>query len=101
MEKITQTTVSQLAKTNDYDYNLLKAAEECTELAEVLLKKVTKKGGLKEPSDASVIEEIGDVQIRINILTEMFGRGAVLDRIVYKMDKYRTYVEQELYTGKI
>jgi NTP pyrophosphatase (non-canonical NTP hydrolase) len=95
--------IAALARTNSREYNYLKAAEELNELAEVLLKKVTKKGGVKEPSDKSVIEEIGDVEIRVAILKELFDpTGELVEkRIVDKVIKYEEYLEQGKYIGKI
>lgn len=93
--------VKNLAETNDYNYNLLKAAEECTELSEVLIKSVTKKGTKKEPSKQSVIEEIGDVQIRLDVLKHLYGEDDVNLRIVDKLKKYENYQTERQYEGRI
>ncbi len=90
-----------LAKTNTIDYNLLKAAEECNELAEVLLKKVLKRGGPKEPTDQAIIEEIGDVIIRTMILSDLLGVKAVDERIDFKLSKYREYIKDGKYVAQI
>lgn len=91
--------IDHLAKTNDPQYNLLKAAEELSELTEALLKRLTK--GERGASDDAIIEEIGDVQIRIGILGRMFGYGKVVERIEGKLKKYKSYVEEGKYDGRI
>lgn len=91
----------ELTESNEEEYNYLKAAEELNELSEVLLKKVIKKGGPKEPADNMIIEEIGDVYIRLEILSNMFGNQAVQDRISDKLNKYRQYIKEGKYKGRI
>lgn len=93
--------VKQIAESNIYSYNLLKAAEECTELAEVLLKKSLKAGTKKEPDNQSIIDEIGDVQIRLDILKEMFGPDNVNLRIVKKLKKYEEYLQKGEYKTRV
>jgi hypothetical protein len=90
-----------LAKTNTTEYNLIKSCEELTELQEVLLKRFTKGGGPKRPSSESIIEEIGDVQIRLDILKQLFGEKAVEDRIKYKSEKFISHLEAKRYIGSI
>ena len=96
-----QETIEKLAGTNSPDYNIIKTCEELAELSEVLLKKLAKRGGPKEPTNDAIIEEIGDVVLRCAILAEVFGEKKVQDRMAYKLDKYREYLEQGLYKGKI
>ena len=93
--------IDELVKTNSYKYNLQKSVEELLELAEILMKKVNKKGGPKEPPDQDVIDEIGDVQIRLEILKEIFGQEAVQARINNKLVQFRNYIEEEKYIGTI
>ena len=90
-----------LAKTNSKQYNILKTAEELAELQEVLLKRLTKEGGPKEPTDQSIIEEIGDVKIRLEILSRMLGQTKVKDRIEFKTRQYKIYIKAGKYCGKI
>lgn len=49
---------------NSREYTLLKLAEECTEVAELCIKKITKKGGIKEPSDEMLVLEMADLLVR-------------------------------------
>jgi NTP pyrophosphatase (non-canonical NTP hydrolase) len=90
-----------LIETNSRRYNLEKCVEECLELAEVLMKKVLKEGGPKEPDNSAIIEELGDVQIRVWLLSKIFGESAVEDRIKYKLNKFTEYLAEEKYIGKI
>lgn len=93
--------IDELVKTNSYKYNLKKSVEELLELAEVLMKKVNKKGGPKEPDNERVIEEIGDVQIRLEVLKEMFGQQAVQERINKKLSQFGGYITNKQYIGTI
>lgn len=87
--------------TNESLYNFNKAIEEATELNEVLIKRIVKEGGPKSPSDDSIIEEIGDLYIRLAILSKKFGESKIQDRINFKMDKYESYIKDKKYTGRI
>lgn len=93
--------VEELAQTNNWNYNLLKANEECLELAELLIKSVTKEGTSKHPSKQSIIEEIGDLEIRLEVLKVMFGPDDVDLRVVTKLKKYEGYLKEGKYKGKI
>lgn len=93
--------IKHLAETNTWEYNHLKAIEELTELSEVLIKKLTKKGGPKEPTDREIIDEIGDVMIRAEILRRMYGPLLVDLRVDDKLGKFEGYIEEGKYKGKI
>ncbi len=100
--------LDDLVNTNTWEYNHLKAAEELAELQEVILKKVTKKDGPKEPTNAQIIEELGDVQIRIMVLMEMYDPGfadnedgEIAKRIESKIEKYATLIEEGTYKGRV
>lgn len=93
--------VEKLVETNDPHYNLLKCVEELTELNEVLIKRLVKGGSPKDPSDASIIEEIGDVKIRIMVLEKIFGEEKVQARVDYKLGKFESYIEEGKYLGRI
>ncbi len=73
---------------NHFDKNniLLKVAEECTELTEVLIKTVTKNDKLKPPTE-KIVEEMGDVFFRAGILIKKLGlKEAVAERIKQKSE---------------
>ena len=94
-------TLDKMIASNDPIYNFNKTIEEATELTEVLIKRIVKEGGPKSPSDDSIIEEIGDLYIRLEILSAKFGHTKVQDRINYKMSKYESYIKDNKYIGKI
>lgn len=93
--------IKTILTTNSRRYNLEKAVEELLELAEVLMKKVLKEGGPKEPKDQEVIDEIGDVAIRMLVLMELFGEEAVNTRVSYKLDKFAEYIKANKYKGSL
>ena len=64
-----------LIDNNDDEYQLIKACEELSELTTALLQFITKKGVKTTAQD--VIDEIGDVKIRLKILEQIFGRDEV------------------------
>lgn len=93
--------IKHLAETNDYEFNIDKALEEMTELMEVLLKSKLKDKADKSPKNKDITDEIGDVQIRLNILKEMFGKENCEERERAKTLKYFSYIENNEYTGRI
>ena len=70
---------------NSKEYTLLKTAEELQELALILIQSVTKDN---EIDDQDIIDEIGDVLIRINILREFFPEDRIQERIEYKLKNF-------------
>ena len=86
VSELNQLLISNIIKANNVEYNKLKAVEEMTELNEVLIKSMTKRPDLR-PDDKSVIEEIGDVFVRLNVIKHMYGAEAVDARIAYKQQK--------------
>ena len=91
--------IQRISKYNTWQYNHLKAIEELTELQQELIKKVTKRGGPKEPPDQAVVDEIGDVFIRIQILSYMYP--GVPKRIKEKLTKLEGYLKEGKYKGSI
>ncbi len=83
-----------LVEKNGYHYNLHKAAEECQELGLVLTQKLLKP---KKVNDQEIIDEIGDVEIRLEILKKMFNKEKIEDRIAYKLKKFQEYVDHDSY----
>jgi NTP pyrophosphatase (non-canonical NTP hydrolase) len=65
--------LQKILEANDSAYNYLKLAEECSELAEVLIKRVTKSSE-DAPSDEKIIEELGDVLLRAMFIVEKSER---------------------------
>lgn len=87
-----------LADSNDHKYNLLKAAEELQELSLVLTQMTLKE---KEVKKQAVIDEIGDVKIRLKILECLFCKDKINERVNYKLDKFRGYIKLDKYKGHI
>ena len=98
-ENMTNKEVIQyLALNNDKDYNLLKCAEELSELQTILLQNINKE---KDINIQDIIDEIGDCVIRLEVLRLIYDRTLIKKRINYKLDKFRTYIEKEKYLKKI
>lgn len=91
--------IAHLVQTNNPLYNLSKIAEECGELNTVILQSINK--GETGPDKNEIIEEIGDLAIRLEIAKAIYGEKEVNDRIQFKLDKYKGYVKDGLYAGRI
>lgn len=68
--------------TGDFLYNLRKASEELQELSLALTQKSLK---FDKISDQEIIDEIGDVEIRIQILKNIYSKEAINKRITTKL----------------
>jgi hypothetical protein len=76
---------------NSEDYNLRKAAEELIELGLVLLQQVNKP---HEKLQQEIIDEIGDVKIRMEVLSIMFPADKIQERIEYKVEKFKKLLKR-------
>lgn len=83
-----------LAVHNTKTYNLLKASEECQELALVLQQKVLKPTKVTEQQ---IIDEIGDVIIRLGVLKKLYPKNKIKERIFKKLNAYDTYIKTNRY----
>lgn len=90
--------INHLINKNDYKYNLLKTAEELQELSLVLTQMALKSDKVDKQE---VIDEIGDVKIRLRVLEHFFSRKRVQKRIEFKMKKLKQYVSENKYVGKL
>lgn len=82
-------------------YNYTKLSEELFELGEVLLQTVNKKGDYR-PSLKKIIEESGDVILRLHILCLSLGiADKVNERANTKMNKILKLLEEGKYKGEI
>jgi hypothetical protein len=90
--------IKHLVETNDSKYNLLKASEELQELALVLTQMALKEERIDKQE---VIDEIGDVKIRLKVLDYLFSKKDVKKRIKYKIDKLKSYIKENKYIGKL
>jgi len=93
---IDQNVVDYMVKNNG-DHNFKKTVEELMELALVLMQKLNKPIS-GAPEEQEIIDEIGDVIIRMEVLKELFPKDKVNKRIKFKMDKFRTYIETKKYS---
>ena len=95
-------TYKDLVKYNKPEYNYSKLAEELSELLEITMKKLNKKGTPKEPPIESFIDKIGDVLLRIQVVIEQENiRIPVLQRIQEKSSKLAEYMKQHKYKGTL
>lgn len=92
--------INELVEKNTEQGNLLKAVEELSELSTALIQYLVKEEN-KEKQLKSVIDEIGDVEIRLNILRKIFGEEEVDNRISFKLNKFSEYIDKGLYSGRI
>ncbi len=83
--------INYMVENNSVSYNLLKAIEELNELSLALTQRLTKPKGRDEQE---VIDEIGDVKIRIEVLEHLFDKQAVEARVRKKIKKFNGYIEQ-------
>lgn len=90
--------IKYLIKNNDYKYNLLKTAEELQELSLVLTQMALKK---EKVNEQEVIDELGDVKIRLKVIQHFFSRKKVKERIKFKLNKFRSYIKEGKYKGGI
>lgn len=87
--------ISYLAEKNGEQYNLHKASEECQELGLVLNQYILKPGKVKTKE---IIDEIGDVILRVEILKKIFSEKEIQDRVNYKQSKYKEYIDSKKYS---
>lgn len=83
-----------LLNVNDREYTINKTIEELLELSLILQQKQNKPDLV---SDEKVIEEIGDVKIRMKILEEIYSKDAVKDRVLHKLSKFYKYIITKKY----
>lgn len=86
--------IDDIVKRNNPRYNLHKAAEECQELGLVLTQLLLKPDKVK---DKEVIDEIGDVIIRIEMLSRIFPLKEIKERIEYKLSQFKHYHDSDKY----
>ena len=82
-------------------YNWEKLNEELAELLTLTTKKMTKNKN-NQPKDSEIIDEIGDVIIRIHAIVELNDWGKkVGERILYKKEKLTNYILNGQFKGGI
>ena len=98
LKKRQKEIIEHLFKTNKKEYNLAKAAEELSELSLVLQQKALKP---TKVDDQEILDEIGDVIIRLKVLKKMFNKDKIKLRITHKLTLFEGYINKGLYKGGI
>ena len=96
MEILESKIIEDLYLGNEDRYNILKASEELQELSLELTKMVTKPD-MDDKRVQSIIDEIGDVKVRLAVVEKMFSKDKIEERVRYKLDKFRKYTEDKVY----
>lgn len=96
-------TLKHLIMNNGDEYNLAKAAEEFQELALAINQYLLRKedSDPKKRSLQAIIDEIGDCQIRMAIITSLshlFPKESIQERVDYKLTKFAGWIEEKKYT---
>ncbi len=92
--KVNNKIITHLVKNNTFEYNLHKASEECQELGLVLNQKLLKP---TKVNNQEIIDEIGDVIIRLEILKMLYSTEYIQKRIDYKLGEYEKYIKSGKY----
>lgn len=87
-------TIEFLCKKNTFIFNKLKTIEECGELITALSQTFTKDA---KPNEKQIIDEIGDVYIRLEILSDIYSKELVQKRITEKL--HDLLIKYEKYTN--
>lgn len=96
-----QEVIKKIVDYNTQEKNILKVAEECNELAEVMIKYVLKTPELKPPV-SKIIEESGDVIFRIKVVAEMLGIwDDIKDRQKEKASQVDEWITAKMYKGGV
>jgi len=85
---------NHLLNVNDREYTINKTIEELLELALILQQKLNKPDLV---SDDKIIEEIGDVQIRLKVLKKIYPIVLIKKRINFKLKKFYKYITTKKY----
>lgn len=87
-----QEVLDYMVNQNDRTYNLLKISEELQELSLALTQTLS-----KEIPEDKVIEEIGDVEIRMKVLNQLYPKKKIKERIRFKINKFYKYIKENKY----
>lgn len=96
MDKEQKEIVRRVFEYNTYEYNAAKLAEELQELSLELTKLVTKPD-LDETRIQAIIDEIGDVKIRLKVFELSLDRNRIEERVHLKLVKFNTLLENKRY----
>lgn len=96
MNKKQKEIIQKLFEYNTPEYNAAKLAEELQELS-LELTKLTTKPLLNNERIQAIIDEIGDVEIRLKIYKKGFNKQDIRNRIDYKIKKFEVLLENKQY----
>lgn len=82
-EEKMEVVLEHMRKKNSPNYNLLKMAEECSELSTAILQRINKPGQVTD--DEEIIDELGDVALR---LLHFGNDERVAARVRHKINRY-------------
>lgn len=94
--KTDREVIDDIIGVNTMDYNYAKLAEECIELADVLIKMGTKPNRRDERLP-HLVEEMGDVQLRLDILRRALLIGP---EVQMRYDEKLAYLSDKVSEGK-
>lgn len=93
--------IKEILAYNKPEFQYIKLAEELAELSEVIIKRYLKKDPHKPPIE-KIIEELGDVKLRIELLIAQENiHYHVEDRILQKSNKLLNYIDNGEYKGGV
>lgn len=96
MEQSTEEKLKEIAEKTDLNYSLLKVAEECTEVSELCIKKLTKISDL-QPTDENIVEECADLLSRISILVLKMGK---IEKLIKLSHNKTTKIHEDVLNNK-
>lgn len=89
------------AEYNTMDKTLLKVAEECNELAEVMIKRVIKQEKYRPPIE-KLTEEMGDVLFRVLVAAKALGNEEqVKQRVADKSKQVNEWIDSQMFKGGV
>lgn len=97
-KKEQEKVIHDVAFSNTHKYNLLKSTEEFMELSLILTQQRTKKS---KDFTKDIIDEIGDCKIRLAILEHLYDKEKIETRVVYKLTKFKEYLDNKQYKEHI
>ena len=93
-KSITKVKIHKIQNNNGFQYNMLKAIEELSELSAALTQMLTKNN---KDTVKNVIEEFGDVEFRLSVLRSHFNEKLIDKRFQKKLNKSIKYLKTQKY----
>lgn len=95
--------IDKLANHNEPAYNEDKLLEEMHELAEIILKiRNKRKDDPKRPSFMDVIEEAGDLKLRLEVFIRMNGIDSLVEeRVAKKLSRFAEHIQSDKYGKRV